>query len=102
LLQRAIRFTNAGSWQASWHWERGEYGRATAETLRDALKSLGCADEEAEIQASRAEIRLRYAVAEDIREYMTRDVACNDKALRESAQCPGNCEKCDRVAEEAE
>jgi hypothetical protein len=72
LCSLAQEYTDAGEWQASWHWEKDKHGYFSVASLPGALKSLGCdpASEGKEIAAAVAKIRRRYEIAESIRAYM--------------------------------
>jgi len=71
LQERVKKFTDAGEWKCSWHWDRDPVKTWNPITLKGAkqmLADLGCnGSMDEEIEAARRHIVSRYKVAEELR-----------------------------------
>jgi len=67
---RVKKFTDAGQWKHSWHWERDRtkpWGRLTLQGAKQMLNDLHCDGSiEKEVEAATAKIKERYALAAEL------------------------------------
>ena len=69
LRNRVVAYTDAGTWKASWHWDRRNNGSITLEGAKQMLADLGCDKcEGEEILMAVQHIRERYKLADELRE----------------------------------
>ena len=71
LCRAAKDFTDTGTWYYSWHWRRNN-GYWNELSVEDALEDLRCGDMQQEIEAAIAHIKRRYALADEMKDYLER------------------------------
>jgi hypothetical protein len=68
MRDQVCKYTDAGTWKASWHWDRDKNGSVTIKGARQMLRDLGCGGCEGdEILDAVYDIRQRYKLAEELR-----------------------------------